>query len=1007
VSRRAPGWALSAQALCAVDDPHLQPRVHLRVLPSLALGLPVAPLVVGRVLLGRGERVGESVDAVWTDAEGRRLSPPFELGETGPATAWLPSAPDDPVVWAEVEAKDGPGFRVDAVVSGLLGPAVVAGATRPPWQVCATGIDRVVARGEGWVVGLRTLRAGRVDPREVKPWRMLALPVEEAFRYMGVPDAWSESKDRVVRGAPQLLGLHDDPSVPNPASCSPASPDDELDRVVFLWEKRLKEMVDVLLNDRSAAPFRLRMPPEALHGAATAATLQAPPLAAVLQAALDPGVGRFAGLVEHDEAPPSDEGDVVLYTVRGAWTLHAEALGPRLWWLAQGTPDDPGAFPLELPASVVKEPEGRFADLWTAAAVVIGAEMAAPERPLVEGTEDLGWMPEVPPAGRRHIALSLSGLGPAAAVALARESPGFGGLNPRLPELFENNPPDRALPIVCGILGEAGPSPAATAPGQGEVQDRGAPPEAVGYRVAQSDWFGRWSQWTFASAAAGVRPAVPVPVLEAAFVPPSTPGGGGTLEVRCLQPRDPDLPPGGLPLWSLEVRAWVGGAPVDASAFAERGGVPAGVDAEPLVVSIPVPALAPAEKRWLLVSGRWMDTGSRRSVWSPQTRAQASDPRAPAALTLPNALDYGSRPDALGRSRVRLEWTAASVPIRYRVYHSDETTLLQRLSVLAGPEAAAARAGLDAAVTAPDRAAVFRSHAGLFDRSCFELLTASPLELPGGGRLTYEHNLSGSLRVLAFYRVVPVSGLGAEAAFTSCSLLPRAVPNTPPPPTPLLTVAGDPADPARALLAVSVPAGATVPVAVRLRRSRVSGADPLGMPIVAVVEPGSWPATIVDDGSTPWDPILRFAPWSTYTWCAEVQGAPEPGSAAAGRPVPGAWSAPSAPASWRAVPAPPGGATPGTAVSTPAGVEVTFTIVSPLDAGPEGTYTIDVYRVTPNGSTLESGPLGTFAAGAIRQPDGSYLVRESVPIPPGTVYRVEVADPLGRRGPRVDVATFA
>jgi hypothetical protein len=206
----------------------------------------------------------------------------------------------------------------------------------------------------------------------------------------------------------------------------------------------------------------------------------------------------------------------------------------------------------------------------------------------------------------------------------------------------------------------------------------------------------------------------------------------------------------------------------------------------------------------------------------------------------------------------------------------------------------------------------------------------------------------------------------------------------------------------RVVLTVSVPAGQTAPVALRLRRSRVSGADALSMPVVATATPASWPAPVTDRGATPWDASQRFAPWSTYTWRAEVQGAPEPGST-----LPGLWSGASAPASWKVIPPAPGPVSPGTAVASAAGVQLRFTSPNSLDAGGEGSYTLDVYRVTPSGSGVASAAVGTYAAGAKRQPDGSYLIEDTTPgVPAGTQYLVEVCDPLGRRGPRGVVATL-
>lgn len=1062
MSRFAPTWALTAAALDGRDDPHLQPGVHLRVLPGPALGLPVAPLLVDRVSIGDGNRIPPADDVLWSDAGGEPLTVPFDLAPASPATAWLASVPGNPVVYVEVLVKGarpvrisvgnrpgGPlggvdvlrpalggrppfalsvpfpppprrqlpqsGVRVDALVSGVHGASVVATATRAPYQVCATGMDRVQVTGSGTVVGIRVLRALQVSEQPGRePWRYLALPIDRGARYEGLHDAWDRAEDRVLRGAPQLLGLHDDPDAPDPASCSAVGAADDLERVKLLWAERLEAMVRTVVDDLGEAPDRLLMAPEALSGTSVAtASVQVPPLAGVLQGAVDPGVGRLLGLVDHDESPPAAPGEIVVYVVRGAWLVYPRSI---LWLsplLLLGGPDDPDEFPLPLPSVIGEEAGGTFVDLWTMAAVVVDTPAPPVPRPVVGAVDDLGWVPEVPPAARRHVTIPLTGLAPAAAIALARETPGVVGLNRRLPDVYGSGAPDRAVPMVPGLLAETGAAPAASAPGEGEVHDQFTPEHAADYRVAQSDWFGRWSPWAQASVGAGVRPAVPVPVIESSYVDPATPGGTGTLQVRCLQPRDPDLPAGAFPLASLSVAATVGGAsPATGSVAAVRGPAPSGVDATPLVVTLAVPALAPAEKRELVAIARWTDSGGRVSAASPPARAQAVDPRAPAPLVLPNTLQYGARPDALGRSRVGVSWTAVA-NTAYRIYFSDETTLRQRLSALVAagrPGAAAAAAALAAASSAPDRAAVFRANAALFDKTCFELLTRTPVLASSSGPMAYDHEVSGSLRVLVFLKVVPVSvlavapvlQLGGEAPFDASTLLPRGVPNSPAPPVPVLTAAPDPTDPLRVRLTVSVPAGQTAPAALRLRRSRVSGADALSMPIIASVTSTSWPATVTDEGAAPWDSSLRLAPWSTYTWRAEVQGPPEAGSI-----VPGLWSGSSAPASWKIVPPAPVAVTAGTATVTAAGVEVRFSSADPLDAGAEGSYLLDVYRVTPGGSAVESGAVGTYPAGAKRQPDGAYLVEDTTPgVPPGTSYLAEVCDPLGRRSPRVAVATL-
>jgi hypothetical protein len=1005
VSTFAPGWALSAQAIYVDESPTLQatPGIHLRVLPGMAMGLPIAPLTVWRVNFGPIARIAEKLeDVVWTDSEGRRLPQEFELAEPGVATAWLPSVAGSPVIWAGVvtEAEDGT-VRLEALVSGLYGSGVVASTTRNPLQVSATGIDRLLLSGEALVKGVWIVRAPP-PPERLENWRTLALPIPEGRRYAGISDAWERAEDRVRDGAPRLLGMHDEPGAEEPAACSPTNPEEELERVEFLWRAQVEEMVTALLETEER-PQRLRLEPKPLEGPINgSSTLQLPPLAGVLQAALDPGIGRFLGLVDHDGTPPGRPGELVGYYVQGAWTYEIEAPMRRLRSLPEGAPAGLPALPRP---AWVEEREIPVVDFWTVAAAVVGTENAPPPAPVVTGAEDLGWTAEPPPSASRRVTLGLANLCPGASVALTRRS-GPTGLNRRLSELAGGGP-DRAVPIVCGVPAENEVAPGAGAPGKGEVHDSRAPAQASGYLVAQADWFGRWSAWGEGEVGPGIRPPAPIPVLDATFVPPASAGGEGTLEVRCQQPRDIDLAPGTRGLLVLRVRAKVGaGPPQTVDVPGDRGGVPAGDDSPPLIASIPVPGLEPAEKRSLSARACWIDESEQEpgeAGWSPPAGVLASDPRAPLGLELPNALAYASRPDALGRSRVRLKWPAAAPPTEYRIYHSDETTLLRHLAEHDPGQSQTVLKELRQQPAAPDRAATFKRHARLFDRSCFELLTTTPLRRPGGGELSYEHELSGSLAVLAFYRVVPVSELGAEASFADCTLLPRGVPNTPPPGTPSLSAEIDPGDPARVRLAVTVPAGATPPVTVRLRRSRVGGVDPLAMPVIALTTPGSWdPAELFDDGAGPWGGTPRLLPWSTYTWRAEAQGAPEPGSE-----LPGAWSRSSAPVSLRIVPPPPAGVAAGSVTAPPgAEVEVRFSAADPLDGGPPGAYAIELYRRLPAGPAtpgVESGTVGSFDPAALRQPDGTYLAHDAAAVPAGTVYLVEVVDPLGRRGPRVEV----
>jgi hypothetical protein len=1008
MTRFAPTWALTAAAMDGTHDPHLAPGAHLRVLPSHVLGLPVAPLMVDRHVVGAPRE--PSTNVLWTDGRGEPVSPTIDLASSGPSTAWLPVEPGNPVLYAEVLIKDSDkGVRVDAIVSGTYGDAVVASAVEARYQVCATGMERLLVSGVGEVLGVRVLRLHDVKvvpPRE--PGWLLALPVESGARYQGIANPDAAAKDRVHRGSPQLVGMHDEPATPDPASCSPIDGDGEFERVTTVYDARVKSLLDAVLNDTSALPADVMMPSEPMTGVASSvgATMSAPALAGVLQSALDPSMARWLGLVEHD-ASPGNPGDLVVYAVRGAWVDYQQPGWAVFFGSLLGGPDDPQGFPLPLPDLVVRAEEGGFLDLWTVAAVVVGKQAAPVSSPACTAGVDLGWQQEAaPPSQSRHVALPLAGLVAAAQVALAREAPTLFGLNPRLPDVLGTGP-DRAIAIVPAVLSDIGAAPG-TATGQGEVHDRAAPATASTYRVAQSDWFGRWSQWAPASVGAGVRPPLPVPLLEATYADPVTPGGPGNAMARCVQPRPGDLAAGGVPLDRLELEfevrtgVWAS-VTVPAEATLADGSAPI------LVGTAAVAGLAVAERRRIQVRGRWVDTVGSESDYGV-TAVYAVDPRAPEPLLLPDTLEYATRPDALGRCRVDLAWTATA-GTAYRVFVSDETTLRQRLATLRDAGDAAAQQcleGLDAADGAPARATIFRNHAALFARTCFELLTPTVLVAAASGPMSYVHEVSGSLQVLMFYKVLPVSvlaagppmELGGETSFETSTLVIRGIPNSAPPPTPGLVVRPDPVRGGRPTLTVEVPAGQTSPVAVRVRRSRVQSADPLAMPVVKTVTPTQWPAVISDDGPTSWDPGGVLDPWWTYTWVVEVQGAPEPGSA-----VPGLWSQPSPPASLRLLPEVPAGVTPIAVTPAPGSVTVSFSHPDRLDGQPVGEYRLALYRVIPGSPPVASPVRPDVDASTARQADGTYSCIDS-PVPPaGTSYVVEVVDPLGRRGPRVVVGT--
>jgi hypothetical protein len=87
----SPAWAFSGQAIDAVGDAHLAPGMHYRVLTNPLLGLPVVPLVIGKIRLGQMAKGYTRRDVIWIDSHGTILTTPFTVTPDNPVTGHLPA----------------------------------------------------------------------------------------------------------------------------------------------------------------------------------------------------------------------------------------------------------------------------------------------------------------------------------------------------------------------------------------------------------------------------------------------------------------------------------------------------------------------------------------------------------------------------------------------------------------------------------------------------------------------------------------------------------------------------------------------------------------------------------------------------------------------------------------------------------------------------------------------------------------------------------------------------
>lgn len=1039
-----PSWAMGALGLDGTGDSHLQPGIHLRVFTSPQMGLPTRPFVVYRLEGDHAQRRLAGLTRttfIWRDAQGRILQPPFAVMPGHPVTGHIvrPAAARAMAVGV-VTGADLPslvarplgglarkGLRVQAFIDTPQGRRILGERRQSPYVLAASDIHGVVLDGQGIVRSGWWIEADVSLVDKLKPAFLMDLPVPGGSRYQGLPDAVVRAEKRVRRGAPLRFGLHDDPNVATPAAAAPATDHDEWARVEPLAQD-LSKLVDQVVNDLSQPLHALTHIEPLTDGvsvkAQPASTAVLKSLRTVLSATADPGLARWLGYAELDTEPAALAGPMTLYFIRGFVTADLKRMGliHRLQLAQSGglMKDGRGAsgsvpFGVE---PVSKDGEPVF-DFTVPVLVFPGAPPVSPGAPDVgepvppsqlvgplgsspPATDDGQgpWLAEfVPPEARREVVLPLSRLGAAPTLAAARQdASGLVSLNSRHPVS------KRAVALVPAV------PEAALDTGTGRLADRGAPEGVLRYRVAQADWFGRWSGWRERDVPAKARPLPPEPAFHAHYdlaadTPVDDAPRFGRFFVQVSVPRPDDLAPGSRLLVSARASGTIAGVP-----FSVSRPVSAAVG-KFLQIEVPAPAgqIGRAQRVEAEVTVQWHD-GVQEGPAAPVQRKTLVDPRPPAALVMDPTLRYTARPDAVGRARIVLEWPAAA-GVRYRVYTTDETRLKAALGGITDGRQATAQALLADVAAAPSaahRAAAYTQPArkALFERGFFTNLTDTPLGLAGGGPLRFSHDLSGSLKVLSFFKVVALSADNVESPFTDAALLPVGVPSGGPPPRPLLDFLGW-TDEGAARLKVTAVRGAQPAVRWRLRRSFAESADALRMPVVAQgVIPSMAPDAdgpnvfeIVDAGAEllP-EPGLR--PWTRTAWRVEVQTGSPPGST-----LPGEWSEASGAVGSLRMPDPPA-APADVAVDSLSGDRATLRWTHPdaLRKGAMGGYRFDVYRQMPGerpariGTVLADDPSAVTGAGASR----TFRFAEPTDSASGARWQIVTLDPAGRMGPPSD-----
>jgi hypothetical protein len=1053
----APSWALFGGAIDAksTSNPHLAPGIHLRVLPSPAIGLPSTPLFVSRFEVF-ADTIGSFArrhDIRWTNVNGAVLTPPFDLpaDPQSPVTGWLPGPKSGTCIWLAVnghfsigsgasgQAAATPPVTVEAWVAGPRGASLI-GASSSVFVVTAPRIDYIVVRGQPnsffTVDSVSWIAAEEVPLSRFVPWRIWSLPTGAAPRYRPTTTAQADANTRVTEGATPHQPLFINPVEGGPTASPAVTPADETARVAKL-SAVVAPMLSKLVNDLSAPPQQLS-DNHSFTTPAIAGNAGIPLLGHVLQSSVDPGVARWLGFADVDKAPPDvvggssssssaghAPGSVVLYLVRGLWPERSDLDEQKLLApsLVKAGSSLTASFPELAALGGPPSSPSRFFDLGIILAASLGEALDLPSPPATGDVVDEGWRPDLlVPNALRTIDFSVGGLLPMSAIAFAVKDGGASTSRPLNPALGTQGIvlPDEpgyagALPIpLSATVDDTNPDP-----GAGAFSDRDCPEQGGDYRIAQADFFGRWSEWTHIGVGSRPRTPPPTPSLDLHYQAPTlsaadTSSQAGTFTISIPVPPVKDLPAGGRLLVDLALEMLVDGVhasgatfplPSSAGTFGQVTLNPApGADSPGLLmITYTGPALAPAGTAAVTFVGTWGDGTLRSSPGSASRRI--FDPRPVPPPVLPTDLIYTRRPDTRGNARLEMPFPQGSPLVR--IYYTTETTVLKGLGLAAdggSADAATAITEITNATQGAARAQAFGKWKTLYDYDMFENVTTEPFS-PTANGLIFPHALSASLTNLALYRVLSVAPSGVLSDFKTSPLVAAMVPNFGAPARPFVTVAPqDPAVGQGVVVTVKVSGGTIAPFAFRVRRASKPYPDPRNMLVVNAGQlgalgtpPSSWLATapVTDSQGTTTFTLIDpgpFARWRRYFWSVEVQAAPPPGASST---VPaGEWSLPSSPVPQEFVPADPPSA-PDSVTAQRTGNDVVVTITATGAAAPVGTplglFRVEVFRMVAGARPLAlPGVIATVSATAMTITDTG--------APANVTYAARVVDPLGRRG---------
>jgi hypothetical protein len=753
-------------------DADLPEGTHVRAVPSVAAGLPLAPLCMRKANAVK-QRLGASFH--WARAIAGDPVQPHGQGSMQHVVGTLIKDPPGLLIGIEVEAVPGTTLRQVSVYTNQ-DRRLLASRAEAPFRVAAPDVRNVAVEADGpFIVYGFVLRSADLPERIDDCERVGGPPIRGPW-YAGDPSL-EDPMSRVKRCAPLRPTPVDEPD--GPFAPWPSAEAEEAARVGSFKSELLADFMAFAL-DGGHSPAEQQV--EFVDGKQRAVSN---PSQSLLLKSLDSGVARYVGLMTMFKANPVDDYLNAASSELGQCWLAAGLFAFKAGDLLPASNDE-----TNLVAQIVQRSPGsdevqqsiteRGLELRVRVAAALIAPPPDPPVPSEVALADRGeWQREGHagqfPGDRFSQAIRVMRPPIAALCALARLVSGeWASRHAPLPGL----PARRAQQALATVR----PTKLSPMPLHGLVYDSEIPGTGAPwtYRLFLADLFGRFSRRGVEFlVAAPPPPPVPKPVLlrcgpllSAAVPADDAPFSPGMTDVCVLVPSFESLAAGSRPIVSVRYST-------DSPFVQEQRAAPQ-VQSQ-IVFSSPLPTVSPTNRAKVVNIKVEFENADGVKAFA-EAALKVVDPRPPRVPPTAKGLIWTSRPAAAEEVELRVT-CAADESSRWRVYVTDFNALKDALpegerEVTSRCETAAKGAKLVGQETV--------------DRDRFRLVTREAIAAVDG-KLTFETTLPRSLRTVQFFRFVPLTPEGVERPFAGCPFLPVAVPSDRRPPAPRIetTVQGD------------------------------------------------------------------------------------------------------------------------------------------------------------------------------------------------------------------------